>query len=89
MFPQYVYDDVQLCHFVYECEDKSDDDEYQWSERKWTICGIHRPNQFEKILFLIKINTQWESKIGEKQSKHQTWQRKDNTIYILYTHQQR
>jgi hypothetical protein len=46
-----------MCHFMHECEDKLDDDEYQWSERKWIIFGIHRPNQFEKI-FLMKINAQ-------------------------------
>jgi hypothetical protein len=89
MFPQYAYDDVLLCHFVYECEDKSDNDEYQWSERNRTVCGIHHFNQFEQILFLMKINAQWESKINEKQSKHQTWQQEDKTIYILCTHQQR
>jgi len=38
---------ILLCHFVHGCEDKSDDDEYQWSERKWIIFGIHRPHQFE------------------------------------------
>jgi hypothetical protein len=38
---------ILLCHFVHECEDKSDDDEYQWSERKWIIFGIHHPHQFE------------------------------------------
>jgi len=68
--------------FVHECEDKSDDDEYQQSEKIWIICGIHRPNQFEQILFLMKIDVQRESKIDEKQSKHQTWQREDNTIHI-------
>jgi len=74
MFPQYAYDNALLCHFVHKCEDKSDDDEYQQSEKIWIICGIHRPNQFEQILFLMKIDVQRESKIDEKQSKHQTWQ---------------
>jgi hypothetical protein len=83
MFPQYAYDDVLLYHFVYEYEDKSDDDGYQWSERKWTVYGIHRPNKFKQILFLMKIDAQRESEIGEKQSKHQTWQREDNVIYIF------
>jgi len=68
MFPQYAYDDVLLCLFVYECEDKSNNDEYQWSERNRTVCGIHHPNQFEQILFLMKINAQRESEINEKQS---------------------
>jgi len=71
------------------CEDKSDDDEYQWSERKWTVYGIQRPNQFEQILFLMKIDAQLEFEIGERQNKHQTWQQEGNTIYILCTHQQR
>jgi hypothetical protein len=74
MFPQYVYDDVLLCHFVHECEEKLDDDGYQWFERRWMVCGVHRPNQFEQILFLMKIDVQRESEIDEKQSKHQTWQ---------------
>jgi hypothetical protein len=38
----------------------------------WIICDIHRPNQFEQILFLMKIDVQRESEIDEKQSKHQT-----------------
>jgi hypothetical protein len=42
---------------MHECEDKLDDDEYQWSERKWIIFGFHRPNQFEKKN-LMKINAQ-------------------------------
>ena len=78
-----------MCHFVRECEDKSDDDEYQWSERKWIVCDIHRPNQFEQILFVMKIDAQQEFKTGGKQSKHQNWQQGDNTIYILCAHQQR
>jgi hypothetical protein len=52
--------------FVHKCEEKSDDDEYQWFERKWTVCGIHRPNQFEQILFLMKIDAQREFEIGER-----------------------
>jgi len=48
----------------------------------WIICGIHHLNQFEQILFLMKINVQRESEIDEKQSKHQTWQREDDTIHI-------
>jgi len=56
MFPHYTYDDVLLCHFVHECEDKSDDDGYQWSEKRWIVYGIHRLNQFEQILFLMKID---------------------------------
>jgi hypothetical protein len=48
----------------------------------WIICGIHRPNQFEQILFLMKIDVQRESEIDEKQSKLQTGQREDNTIHI-------
>jgi hypothetical protein len=52
------------------CEEKSDDDEYQWSERKWTVYGIQCPNQFEQILFLMKIDAQLEFEIGERQNKH-------------------
>ena len=48
----------------------------------WIVFGIHRPNQFEQILFLMKIDVRQESEIDEKQSKHQTWQREDNTIHI-------
>jgi hypothetical protein len=40
--------------------------------KMWIICDIHRPNQFEQILFLMKIDVQQESEIDEKQSKHQT-----------------
>jgi hypothetical protein len=40
----------------------------------WIIFGIHCPNQFEHILFLMKIDVQREFEIDEKQSKHQTWQ---------------
>ena len=32
-FQQYAYDDVQLCHFVHEYEDKLTNDEYQWFEK--------------------------------------------------------
>ena len=48
-FRQYVDDDVQLCHFVHEYEDKLTDDEYQWSERIYLNYDIHRPNQFQQL----------------------------------------
>jgi len=41
-----------------------------------------QPQSIEHILFLMKIDVQRESEIDEKQSKHQTWQREDNTIHI-------
>jgi len=69
--------------------EKLDDDEYQWSKRKWTTCDMHRPNQFEQILVLVKIDAQREFEIDEKQSKHQTLQQEGNTTYILYVHQQK
>ena len=72
MFPQYAYDDALLFHFVHKCGHKSDNDEYQWSEKMWIVFGIHRPNQFEQILFLMKIDVRQEFEIDEKQSKHQT-----------------
>ena len=48
-FRQYVYDDVQLCHFVHEYEDKLIDDEYQLFEKMYLIYDINHPNQFEQI----------------------------------------
>jgi len=56
-------------------------------KKKCTVCGIYLSNQFEQILFLMKIDAQRKSGIGERQNKHQTWQQEDNTIYILCTHQ--
>ena len=50
---------------------------------------MHRPNQFEQILVLVKIDAQREFEIDEKQSKHQTLQQEGNTTYILYVHQQK
>ena len=81
-FRQYAYDDVQRYHFVHECVDKSDDVGYQWFGKMWIIFGIHRPNQFEQILFLKKIDVQQGFEIDEKPRKHQIWQQADNTIHI-------
>jgi len=66
-----------------------DGNEYQWSERMWRVCDIHRLNQFDRIVLLMKIDTRQEFEIDEKQSKHQIWQQVDNTIYILCAHQQK
>ena len=48
-FRQYVYDDVQLCHFVHKYEGKLGDGECQWFQKIYLICDIHHPNQFEQI----------------------------------------
>jgi hypothetical protein len=55
----------------------------------WRVCDIHRLNQFDRIVLLMKIDTRQEFEIDEKQSKHQIWQQVDNTIYILCAHQQK
>jgi hypothetical protein len=54
----------------------------------WRVCDIHRPNQFEQILFLKKTDVRQEFEIDGRQNKHQILQQVDNTIYILCAHQQ-
>jgi hypothetical protein len=39
-------------------------------------------------LIFSEIDAQRKAELDEKQTKYQTWQQEDNTIYILYTHQQ-